>query len=322
MLQRMAIGCALAALAAAQESRVSVQIRPIWAPILTPELRNSERIEAGQYIFYDPEVSDYVLRYLPTAPNGGGPAKLIRLGYSNQASATAETSITGLADGSARNQYQWRFTNRPQSSAPIRGFFFAIPRSDRDLSCKSEQWGKVQLQQSESGSPARHRGDDGPRMTLSLGDFRFLMWTGTSPAHLSPGSNTGALSCTSTYFPGWVTVYLPAGVQPPIPDDVPQEALDQLGKTLKIEHYWNTTHVLWPKYPVDAPVEIIAMDFLAGMSVAPLDAKSEFVAAVNAQLRRITEAAAATLAIEAKPTTNQEREILAALKLSLPKHFR
>lgn len=306
--------------------QVAARIRPIWAPILSPELKAVTTIQDGQYVYFDPDVNDYVIRYVPKDNKPGEAAKTIRLGFSNLADVDRTTSIAVTAEANKGLRYEWSFVNRASSKAPIRSFWFAVPKSDTSLACTGNNWGRASLQPSDLPSIARQISNQAPNLKLSLGDFRFLSLNARSGDYLRPGSSSGALDCFSTYLPGWVSVYMPAGLDTPLPDDVPQAAHDQLGKMLKMEHHWSSTIVFGPKYPSDAPLEIIAFDFLTGLSamasIGLIDENSKILIAIKDQLTRIAESPSSALPIQISSETPQELEVLNAVKLSLPKHFR
>lgn len=64
--------------------RVGAEIRPVWAPILSPELKASQVLESSRFVYFDPELSAYVLRYRPegkklsSSPNFSSPIKHMR----------------------------------------------------------------------------------------------------------------------------------------------------------------------------------------------------------------------------------------------------
>ncbi len=306
--------------------QVAARIRPIWAPILSPELKAMATIQDGQYVYFDPDANDYVIRYVPKDNKPGDVAKTVSLGFSNQADVDRTTSIAVTTEANKGLRYEWSFVNRASSKAPIRSFWFAVPKSDTSLACTGNNWGRASVQPSGLPSIAHQISTEAPNLKLSLGDFRFLSLNARSGDYLRPGSSSGVLDCLSTYLPGWVSVYMPAGLEARLPDDVPQAAHDQLGKMLKMEHHWSSTIDFGPKYPSDAPLEIIAFDFLTGLSamasIGLIDEGSKFSIAIKEQLTRIAESPSSALTVQISSDTQQELEVLNAVKLSLPKHFR
>lgn len=298
---------------------VRAEIRPIWAPVLDAETRASKGVRDGQYIYFDPAIGSYVVRYVGT----GGEVKMARLEFGNAATVSRK-SLVAAGEGKSF-VYRWRFRNEVGSRAEVRSFSFALPKADTTVSCQVGGKGLASLQPVAAPTSARQIDTGGPVTQLSLGDMRYLIVTRGEAGYLKPGAEAEEITCNSEWGPGWVSAYLPAGEQNQLPPDVPQEALEQLGKMLKPENYMTPTIVFGPKYPPGTPAAIVAMDLKAGLRAMKargmVESGSVFVRLLEEQLRLIAEGPEAVVRVKLAPQGELEVEWAKVLRLVLARFF-
>jgi len=305
------------------QGQVGARIQPVWAPILTEELRESNQPQA-QHIFFDPKLSQYVARYIPVSKQSEGNAQhvIVPITMPNQGKPKIRSGFEA-AEGVI--QYNWSVSNESEATAAVRAVAFTLPKSDAGLKCKHPLNRPVIIQAGGPSAAVPLR-DGAPELKLSLGDFRFATFPLSVGSHIAPGASLAGLSCNSAYLPGWTSVYLPAGEDGGLDADTPPEVSEELGRVLPLQKYWTPGVALGPRYPASAPKEIIAMDYLTGLSVYEsfglLDGKSKFVESVKNQLNQIVSNKAAVIAVALAATTEDEREFGLGLKLSLPEYFR
>jgi hypothetical protein len=161
---------------------------------------------------------------------------------------------------------------------------------------------------------------------LSLADSRYVLVSFGEDGYLKPGNMAESITCKSFFLPGWISAYMPAGNQNQIPEDVPQEALDQLGKMLKPEHCMTSTIVFGPKYPPGSPSEIVALDLRSGLSAMKsrglIEGDAVFFVALDRHLEMIAESPSSAVALELKPTNLRESEWSSVLRIALPRYFK
>ncbi|MFN8940414.1 MAG: hypothetical protein ACK532_09930 [Acidobacteriota bacterium] len=322
-MKRVALyGLILANLSAFQP--VGARVRPVWAPILSDEVRNSNTID-GRFIFYDPDAGIYVLRYKPA---GSDLVKLRPLVLADQAQVIAETnSIAALHNASDSDfEYRFSFLNSKDSKASIRSVNVSLPKADSDVTCSHASWGNALVQPSVAPSGASQATPSQSKFRLSLGDWRFVTWTAPGIESLKPGTQVTGFQCRSKFLPGWVTAYFPAGGDYAMIEDAPREAADQLGAMLKMEYQFESVILFGPKYPPESPKRIIAADFLHGLQVledrGQLDAKSSFVIALRRQLELLAEGQNVEAVALGAGVSRVEKELLMSLRLSLTSYFR
>lgn len=303
--------------------QVGARIEPVWAPILTEELRDSNQPQA-QHIFFDPKLSQYVARYIPVSKQGEGNAQhiIVPITMPNQGKPKIRSGIA-VADGAI--QYNWTVANESEAKAAVRAVAFTLPKSDAGLKCKHPLNRPVIIQAGGPSAAVPLR-EGGPELKLSLGDFRFATFSFSVGSHIAPGASQAGLACTSVYLPGWTSVYLQAGEDGGLNSDTPPEVSEELGRVLPLQKYWTPGVALGPRYPASAPKEIIAMDYLTGLSVFEsfglLDGKSKFVESVRNQLNQIMSNKAAAVSVALAAKTEEEREFGLGLRMSLPEYFR
>jgi hypothetical protein len=306
---------------------VGASLKPVWAPILPPELKQSKQLEPGKFVYYDPEINDYVIRYKPL--NKEEPVS-VRFKSPNRASAEFKSDFAAVGAGPSRPiRYTWRMRNLPLSPESIRSFNFAVPKSESSLTCDASGLGLVQIQTADPPISAQPIAPPGPQLNLSLGDTRYIMFglrdmqaKGRPPTSLKPGAPTIQISCASSYLPGWIAVYYAAGEETSLDADTPKEVQDQLASLTKFEQIYASGMTFGPKYPPASPAEIIAMDFLIGITnfeaTTQLSPASAYVRAVKEQLTLLTQGAKGLVPINTPPSTDWERELDKVLKLALP----
>ena len=321
----------LATLSLLSAQGVGPSRKPLWAPILPPQVKKSKQLEPGKFVYYDPEIEEYVIRYIPL--NKSEPVIDV-LRTPNRASAEFNADFEPLGDGPNRPvRYTWRTRNLPLSQEPINTISFVVPASDSALACDKTSYGLIFIQPPEAGMAARQITTPDAPFQLSLGASRFILFhlkttppNGPNSTLLTPGAPPVQISCTSTYLPGWISVLYVAGDYTSPGPNIPPEALDQLGSMRKIEHDFASGVTFGPKYPPGSPVNVIAMDFLNGIAnftaTTQLSPDSAYVRAVKEQLTLLAQGAKGRVSLTTPPSTSLERELDKVLKLALPAAFR
>lgn len=300
--------------------QIGARIEPVWAPILTEEIRSGKTVpEPPQYIYFDPERGTYLARYIPTSGDAKGFVS-VPIRFRIETSLSAESSILRKASDL---EYHWSFQNAQAAKYPSNLILLTLPRADQTVSCQSPV-GLTPVRLQHAGPTAARQISESPAISrLSLGDWRFALLF-PSEGGLAPGSQAAGWLCTSQFLPGWTTGYSGGGSDTVLPD-APIEVHEQLAKIRTFERYFQSFVTFGPKYPQEAPAVMIALDFLHGLTVMEtmkqLQSSSPFLAAVRSHIERIVAEEEVRKIEGLKPSTRFEHELLTALSLSLPKYF-
>lgn len=302
----------MVALATAQE-RNTVPL-PTW-----PESGRISQELSDRYVFLTKDKHTIVV-LVPANPEAGmsAPKKIVRVPLWNNLAPSLSVSITAIASGQL--SYLYTVSNATQAEDALGAWRLIVPPSDPGL----------QVANPTSGGTFRWAGAPATAVIAKQAIFpdaplgRYLTWFHQDDNVVPPGGALSGFGVESSYRPGLTTAWFARGKLLQLDQSWPREVFQQLGfleDRQSVEKYVVT---VGPMFPPGTPSETILESFQTGIDrmvkTGWLNPASPFTAEVVNALRELghPKSLGERPVLRARPGTNTESAVAAALRFSLP----
>lgn len=285
-------------------------------PLWSTTKGNSSAAPGKSYVFLDKNRSEMVLDYVDNPDQtqlnqGSENRRVVRFNLNNQVDASFASRVETLGQYFL---YSYSVGNAKNARQAINTFLIPVPTSFQGDSIESPNlWAGVSSP-SEIYAVENAIGDDSGKI---------LSWYSQDyeASVIKPGSEEDGFKVTSKLKPGFSLAYVQGGLRPKLTSEIPPHVLEQTVPIMQIENNSQNVLILAPRYSQEAPLTVIAKDFIKGINRAAelgqVNAQSLAVKEAIEVLDRFLEKGNTKLNISAEPQTNFEAEILEAIKISL-----
>lgn len=280
---------------------------PLW-----PSDNRPPRNLQGNYVFLDQTASAIVV-VIPGSLEGqpDRPAQIIRVPLHNRFDPEVTVSISRVEPSGYR--YLYSLANGRAATDPVKGWIVAASCNDPRSSIEAHPSGWRCIRIDDRFASVRQFA----LPYLSPGCALICFLDGQQP----PDSPSDQFAVVSGLKPGLTTAS--AGNDPPFQAsrDWPEVILEQLA-TLG-NPAWSSRHIvtLGPRFGTDVSAAAIATDFLRGLAelvrTGRLASDSDFLRQLRAALAQAAQTGRVDATLIVNPSTELEREIAEAVKLSL-----